>query len=272
MNLKKIMKCAFSVLIFALLLCNVAAGQPSSSREKPNWINEPARELNNSVIQVLKATGTTEDEARNKAVAEIGKWQSSSGGQRLQVQIKDGNAVIVGYDDLTVKARIKDEYCEKERFGQYRVYLLVQIAKNPDPSYKLERVDVTDKYDFSPRVFVPGMAQIYKGSKGKGVFFIAAEASLIVGAVIMENLRANENSLQKTTLDRATQEFYRDNAIMYKNIRTGMVAGAIVIYAWNIIDGWVAPGKKHIVVGSTKLQIAPYATPQSGGMALVLNF
>jgi hypothetical protein len=261
------MKHTFSILIFALLLYNAAAGHAASFSEKPDWINEPTRTLTNSVIRVFMATGATEDEASNKVAAQIIEWQSSSTGLRSQIQIKNGHIVVTSSDELTVKQRIMDTHYEIERSGQYRVYVLAQIAKNP--AYILERAGVTNKYDFSPRVFVPGMAQIYKGSKGKGIFFITAEASLIVGAVVMENLRANEISLYNTTHDKA---FHSENARMYSNVRNGLVAGAIVIYAWNVIDGWVASGKKHIVLGSTKLQFAPYATTQSGGLALVLSF
>ena len=72
-----------------------------------------------------------------------------------------GNDVKVdGNHNLIAKARVIDEYVERIEPGRYRVYLLVQTAKNPTLGY--EHVKVTERYPFSPRVFVPGMAQLQR--------------------------------------------------------------------------------------------------------------
>ena len=56
------------------------------------------------------------------------------------------------------------------------------------------------------------------------------------------------------------------------NIRNGFIAGAAAIYAWNIIDGIVAKGKQHVVIGDIALNIAPYATHLSQGVSINATF
>jgi hypothetical protein len=126
---------------------------------------------------------------------------------------------------------------------------------------------------FSPRVFVPGMAQIHKGSTLKGTLFIAGEVAMIGGIVLAESLRASYNSKINTTHSAADKKTYINNAGNWQNIRNGFIAGAAAVYVWNVIDGIVAKGKKRVVVfGNTNLRIMPYATPEAGGVMFALNF
>ena len=50
--------------------------------------------------------------------------------------------------------------------------------------------------------------------------------------------------------------------------------GGMVVYAWNVIDGIVAKGKKHVqVLGSVDVKLTPYVTPDlASGISLKLNF
>jgi hypothetical protein len=57
-----------------------------------------------------------------------------------------------------------------------------------------------------------------------------------------------------------------------QNLRNGFIAGATALYAWNVIDGIVSKGKKHIQIGDANLKIAPYASPYAGGISLAFNF
>lgn len=247
-------------------------GQCSSSQEKVDWVNGYFQEKANSYIEAVSATGPTESEARNKAAQIVMERRSIATGQRVKVQIQNGNFVTTGADELTVKARVIDEYREWCGPGEYRVSLLVQTAKNP--SFDFEVVNVTKDYPFSPRVFVPGMAQLHKGSTTKGVLFIAGEVACIGGIVICEGLRASYNSKINTTHNVKEKQSYIDDAGNMQNLRNGFIAGAALLYAWNVIDGIVAKGKKHVeVLGSVDLRIMPYASPDlTGGVMLSLNF
>lgn len=173
-----------------------------------------------------------------------------------------------------------------------KIYILVQVQRNvngADDFYSLDpnnykdshfnkqlkeyNAQLTGHYPFSARVFVPGMAQLYKGSKTKGLFFIIGEAACVGGLVIAESLRASYDSKAVSTQNTEQKKTYYNRADNCENIRNGLIAGAAVLYVWNVIDGIAAKGKKRaVMLGDAQLRISPYATPQCGGFALSFKF
>ena len=252
------------------LLPRLTMGQCSSSQERPTWVDGYFQEETYSYIEAVTASGPTEDDARNKAAQILVERRSLATGSRMNVKVQNGNFVVSGADELTVKIRVVDEYREWCGPGEYRVSLLVQTAKNP--TYTLEAIKVTKDYDFSPRVFVPGMAQLHKGSTVKGILFIAGEVAFIGGIVVSEGLRASYEAKINTTHNASDKQRYIDNASNMENVRNICIAGAAAVYVWNVIDGIVAKGKKHIVIGGTQLSIVPYLSPYNSGLTLSLNF
>lgn len=176
--------------------------------------------------------------------------------------------------------------------GRLKIYILVQVQRNVngvddfyslnthqfqdsdfDKKLKEYNAAVTGRYPFSGRVFVPGWAQLHKGSKGKGIFFIVGEAACVTGIVIAESMRASYESKFNSTHDAHKMQTYGNKADNCTNIRNGLIAGAAALYLWNVIDGIAAKGKrKAVMLGDAQLRIAPYAASQSGGIALSLNF
>ena len=138
--------------------------------------------------------------------------------------------------------------------------------------YTYEPVSVTSKYPFSGRVFVPGMAQLYKGSTTKGIAFIASEVIAVGGIVAFEGLRSSYDSKINTTKDAKKRQDYIDKTNNMQNLRNGFIAGALAIYAWNVVDGIVAKGKKHVEVGNVAMRFTPFATPDAAGLAMNIQF
>ena len=131
----------------------------------------------------------------------------------------------------------------------------------------------TTKYPFSGRVFVPGMAQIYKGSKTKGGIIIGAEVLGVAGIVTSFSMKASYEKLMQE--DKKHAASYSQSADLWQNIGWGCVAFTAAVYVYNIIDGAVAPGKRHIQIGSKSYNyaLAPMATPRGDfGLAARLNF
>lgn len=262
---------SFRFFMVCMLLLGIFGGQHALSQERPSWVDGYFNDLDRSYIKTATAVGFTEEEALNKAVEQIIGARSQEAGIRVDVSVKaDGQIVVQGKDELTVKARVVDEYRTYEN-GRYRVSVLAQVAKNP--TLEFETVKVTDDYGFMASAFVPGMAQLQKGSKGKAVFFIGAEVAFVGGIVAAECLRASYESKIASTHDVKSKQTYIDNANMCSNVRNIAIVGAAAIYVWNVIDGMVAKGKKHIVIAeNTSLNIMPYFTPDAGGLALCLKF
>lgn len=256
--------------IFAILLPLIMWGQNYASNERPTWINGYFSEQPNSYIEVVSATGYSEDNARTKAAQVIVERRSLATGQRNSIDIRNGNIILNGQDNLTVKSRIVDQYTEYLGPGEYRVSLLVQTAKNPEFQY--EPVYVTNRYPFSPRVFVPGMAQLQKGQTLKGTLFITGEVAAIAGIFAFEGMRSSYESKIKRTHNANEVQNYINKADNMRNVRNGFIVGAVAIYAWNVIDGIVGKGKKHIEVGQSHLTFMPYTDLESAGVLLSVTF
>lgn len=255
-------------MLIGLLFPIVLVGQQTGA-EKPEWTEGYFKEIENSYIEVVSAWDYNANEARKKAVNEIISRRSIATGTEANVTIKNDDVSISAGHDLIVKARIIDEYVDFSNNG-YIVYLLVQTAKNP--TFVYEPVKVSNDYGFSARVFVPGMAQIYKGQVVKGSLFIAGEVAAIGGVIAFESLRASYKSKIGRTHNTKLRQQYINKTNNMKNIRNGFIGGAVAIYVWNVIDGIVAKGKKHIVIGENQLHFTPYTTMQSAGLMMSFNF
>ncbi|WP_300770492.1 hypothetical protein [uncultured Bacteroides sp.] len=176
--------------------------------------------------------------------------------------------------------------------NRMKIYILIQVQRNVngvDDFYSLNtgsfrdknfnkrlkdyKASITGRYPFSGRVFIPGWAQLHKGSKGKGIFFILAEAACVGGIVATENMRASYESKYGSTHDADKKRSYANKADNCANLRNGLIAGAAAVYLWNVIDGIAARGKrKPFMLGDAQLEVSPYVAPQAGGFALSLNF
>lgn len=264
------MRSIFAALLFILFPALSAWGQYARSGEKPAWTEGFFQEEQNSYIEVVSAFGYDEESARNKAAEVAIARRNLATGAEMKVRVSGGNISVDGNGSLIVKSRIVDEYVEYLNGKGYRVYLLVQTAKNP--TYDFEPVNVTDRYPFSMRAFVPGMAQIHKGSTGKGIAFISAEVVMLGGVVAFECMRSYYDGKIGTTHNSDAIQAYMDNARLMSGLRNGFIAGAVAVYVWNVIDGIVAKGDRHIMVGEAACRISPYVVPDAGGVMLTFNF
>lgn len=263
------MKRVIYILIAIALFPLAAMGQRYLQEKKPFWVDGYFRELEKSYLEVVSASDYELESARNRAIKEIVSRRSIATGTQASVSMNDNDISVTAGHELIVKARVIDEYVVHTA-GGYVVYLLVQTAKNP--TYQYETVNVTDKYPFSSRVFVPGMAQLYKGSNIKGVLFITGEIATVGGIIVTECLRTSYKSKFASTHNTEAKKFYAKKSDNMANIRNVCIAGAVALYAWNVIDGIVARGKGHIEIGDTRMRISPYASLQSAGVALSLSF
>lgn len=247
------------IWVFVLVSLEITA-------QVPQWKSGYFKELDNSYIETASGVGKTIDEARDKAASEIIRKRDMATGASARVV----NGQVTTSGELMVKSRVLDEYTEQLSTGEYRVYLLTQTAKHPSNSY--EPVSVSDEYPFSARCFVPGMQQLYKGQRAKGIAFIAAEAACIGGIVLSQALKASYTSKMNSTHNSQQKQDYSNRANAWNAAGYGFIAGAVVFYAWNIIDGIVSPGRPTIKYNDNILTFVPAASPDFMGMSLTLTF
>lgn len=260
------------VLLLATLIfmSSLSYAQFRTSSGRPVWIDGYFEDAPNSYIEVVSAVGYDEGDARENALQMIVQRRNMSAGGRYGVDLQGDRVVVSGNDELTVKARVLDEFVEHPSPGQFRVSMLVQTAKHPD--YPFEPVTVSNKYSPSARALIPGMAQIYKGNMAKGVVFIAGEVALIGGIVVSEAMRSSYYSRISTTHQANAIKVYSAYASGWATVRNICIAGAAALYVWNVVDGLVAKGKPRVEVGQASLAMLPYTDNRSTGLVLAFNF
>ena len=262
------------IIFFLLFFCSPVDVMASNchapdSYPKGHWIEQWKNkgsihhQLKKSYIHVIESRDTSYDEALAKAKKEA-EDQADKGG--------NGGGTVRGPQyDLAVQRQELGRYCEFDN-GTYTVYLLYQTAR--DPSDKMELISTSPDNFFSAKVFVPGMAQIYKGQNVKGALFITGEVLFIGGLAASFGLSAHYKDRHDNETNAERRSKYGDwaNAAYY----TGwtFVGLAAALYIANIIDGAVSqPGDFALFDENGKRVVfVPTATFDSVGLAMNLNF
>lgn len=254
------------MLAVALILCATASAQSV----EPKWKSQGLMDLTYSYVEVVSADASTVSDARDKAAQAIVQRRNLAVGAEMKVKVVDGKITSSGDQKMIVTARILDEYAEEVGYNNWRVYLLVQTLKHPQ--YSFENITVTDQYPFSARAFVPGMQQLYKCQKTKGIMFIAAEVACVGGIVVSEGLRTSNINLINSTHNAQQRAQYTDNANMWQNVRNGFIAATAAVYVWNVIDALTAKGARYVKQGSAQFALAPYTNGETVGFAMNVKF
>ena len=235
------MKKTILLSLIVLLLSPLAYCQ--GEKAKPQWVDYPVHfDGKNSKLITLSGYDITKEEARKNAVKSL-----EEGGRKLNE----------GY-------RIIEEYFDIQGIMAYG-YFLVQVA-NELKCTDWEPVEMnTTKYPFSARCFVPGMAQIYKGSTVKGGLIIGGEILGVAGIVAGFSMKAQNERWMLESKKASDKQDYADRADMWQNIGYGCIAFTAALYIYNVIDGAIAPGKEHIQIGSKSFNYAIVPTLSSRG-------
>lgn len=265
------MKCYKPIVVLAIVIMGYGhLFAQSSNTIAPDWIKGYFQELHNSYIEVVSGSATDRDAARNKAAQIIVERRNLTTGQRVNVRVNGGNVIVDGDSELTVKARVIDEYAERVSSGQWVVYLLVQTCKHPNLTY--EPVTVSGRYPFSVRALIPGMVQIEKGQTGKGVAFIGSELVFVGGIIAFEGLRSTYTNKIGSTHNATQRIGYADKANTFATMRNISIAGAAVVFVWSFVDALSSKGPNRVILGDASLMVTPYADMESIGLALNIKF
>lgn len=253
--MKRIYLIATMCLMGTLLQSTVADAQTfSDSKDKPTWATPTfKRTLPNTYLEVVVMTGHDQKSIIRDAENEIIRRRK----------------LMVGEDDPWMKSGYIASYWESTANG-LTGYFLYQTRKNP--TYEAEAVEATTEYGFSPRVFIPGAQQIWKGQSSRAALFIGGEVACIGGIIVSQSLKANYTSKINSTHNNSQKQSYANRANAWNVAGYGFIAGSAALYVWNIIDGIVAPGRPTIKYNDKILSFAPTASPQCVGLALTMSF
>ena len=265
-------------LLFLLLL--IAAQMTLVAQEMPQWVLQKPRPANDSYLYVVeRGVGDTEMEARNRAMGLV--YRSTIERLALAIDLSSINEAIANgsnygesSDAMNVPVNKVCEYIQREG-NQYAVYVLCQVARYGNMAYNFTpftQCNQLAKSQYIGHSFVPGLAQIKKGSVGKGTAFIVSEVVLVGGVVAAECLQRYYAQQISMTHNSTLKQRYAQNANICQISRNVGIGCVAAVYIWNVIDGMVAKGKTQIPLGTAELHLAPYADYESGGVAAVVNF
>ena len=263
-----------------LLLLLVATQMNLVAQEMPQWVLQKPRPANDSYLYVVeRGVGATEMEARNRAMGLV--YRSTIERLALAIDLSSINEAIANgsnygesSDAMNVPVNKVCEYIQREG-NQYAVYVLCQVARYGNMAYNLTpftQCNQLAKSQYIGHSFVPGLAQIKKGSVGKGTAFIVSEVVLVGGVVAAECLQRYYAQQISMTHNSTLKQRYAQNANICQITRNICIGGVAAVYVWNVIDGIVAKGKPHVSIDGKTLSFMPYATIEDAGLAVNFKF
>ena len=250
------------------------------AQDVPQWVQKKPRPANDTYLYVVeRGVGATEMEARNRAMGLV--YRSTIERLALAIDLSSINAAISNGSNygatseaMNVPVNKVCEYMQREG-SQYVVYVLCQVAQYgnvPALFTPFTQCNQLAKSQYIGHSFVPGLAQIKKGSVGKGTAFIVSEVVLVGGVVAAECLQRYYAQQISMTKNSTLKQRYAQNANICQISRNVGIGCVAAVYVWNVIDGMVTKGKTQIPLGTAELRLAPYADYESGGVAAVVNF
>jgi hypothetical protein len=184
-------------------------------------------------------------------------------------QIQDGATIRLGVTKdcrIEVRSIPRIEYREKHKDG-YHIWQLVQIAKHPDlqlPSPSQGYLDKAKRDALGLKPFIPGAAQLYKGSKTKAcVIWSGMGAPLAAGFLSEKVIKKHHNDAKskiKGSSTIAKRDLHTRDAKRLRDTHNTLVVSAIAIpsafYIYSLFDGYyVAPPNNNNKRHRLKVQI-----------------
>lgn len=286
--------------ILFLLLCSFCLGmaraQQKSDRLRPRWLTSslPVAKSPSYIFLDASGTGSTLEEARQRSFVNLSTRLEHERGITINSSVKVNSTAVreIGKrtqqsrqtyqmecvengKEIALTTRVIDEYWERDA-QNYVCYVLYTITDNnyAGGSYD-DDIRLTTSYGAKGFLYsiIPGVGQLYKGSKLKGGLILGGTAACAGMIVVAENMRSSY--VKKMTEKPKYKDFYNDKAGNWENVRNGFIGAAAALYIYNLIDAAVAPGRRQVVVKKkhqANLSLVPSCSPDYTGIALVMNF
>lgn len=271
------------VAIFSLLTCY------AQKIDVPGWIFSTPKAKNGTYQYVVEsAIGTTEAEARNRAIAQV----FLSAMMRIGMPVSSGEinqALQEGktYGEISMQYNIPiNKVCEYSEIvsNGYKVYVLCQVAiPRVSPNFE-EFTGCSDTRKYRNWVagvesaLLPGLGQMTKHRGGAGTGFLVGELVLVGGAIGIYFSAKNTSSWGKphSVKERGYSSNYNFFINRYNTLRIinhSLFYSAAALHLINIVHAvCVKPKYKTKKVKSNNLSMYPALIPNSrNDMALGLG-
>lgn len=285
------------LFILTATICsqNFAFAGNKSDKLKPKWVTQALPEAQSGTYIFVRSHGVGSSLAGAKQMAFVSmsqkleiergltvntsvqsrerlyQNQKSSGSEYEQEIILD---VTENGHQLKIVCREIDEYWT-ENSGKYNVDVLYTVTdKNSYGGSYNDDIKVSAKYGAGPGFLsvIPSVGQFYKGSVVKGSLILAGEIAAAGGIILCENTRASYIKKMQEQPKHASE--YNSMADSWETGRNVCIGAAAAIYVYNLIDAFIAPGAKRVLVTSKDIHLstAPYVDSKSIGVCIAFRF
>ena len=259
----------------------------AQSADRPGWTYNTPQAGNSTYLYVVeRAGGTTVEEARNNALAQV--YRSTMMRIGAVVSWDEINRTLQSGEDwgtVSMKYNIPvNKVCEfvERRDNGFIVSVLCQVAKsgNEYPEWDEFRgcTDI-NKYNngtaLLKSVFIPGLGQMGKRRFGSGFFTLMGELLFVgggVGAYYMANHELEVIRDYQTTFEYYQQA--KNNYNPWRTVHIASLSAAAVLYAWNLYRAFtISPKyKKNDKALTYYPAIIPTEYALSAGVGFTLTF
>lgn len=289
----------FILLILLFLCCCTleVIAQTASDKMKPRWITSTLPKNISPSYTFISASGTgiSLEEARQRTFVNLTTKLEHERGIKVSssVKVQSNSQRVNGRrnqqtnqtfqmectedgKNITLNTRVIDEYWERASNGSFTCYVLYTVAdKNYSGGSYDDDIRLTTSYGAKGffMSLIPGVGQLYKGSKLKGGLILGGTVACAGMIIASENMRSSYiKKMQEKPVHKA---FYNDKADLWCNVRNGFIGATAVLYVYNLIDAAVAPGRRRVIVkegNSIYFSFFPSWNQNMTGLSLVMNF
>ena len=267
-----------------------------SDKIRPTWLNDLTKlKKTNDTFEylVVQNDGNMLQSLKEGRMTNLANYleQSNKIAGIISRDTKTENSTTTGFQSTSVNklsfttktdvvqftSKMIDDYWEYVTYPDgtkiYRYFTLYAVSTQKKPIF--DEVSFSNTYGVQGlwrSSLVPGWGQMHKGSTAKGIMILGGEAALIGGIIVTESRRASYAKKVNETRNAAHIRTYSNKAGNMEIIRNSCIAGAAVLYAYNLIDAIAAPGAKRIIPKDWNMSLGGYATPKETEIGLVINF
>ncbi len=282
--------------LLCILLCSVqtlSAGKRSDA-VKPKWLTASVPEsMSNSYFFVRAyGKGLSVAAAKQDAFANMSQRLEAERKLTIDTYSKVSEVIVQNTDESASEYRqeIIVEATEKGRKikitcreiddywtcnnGVYEMHVLYTVSNNTYGGSYEDEIIITTEYGAKAGFMsiIPSVGQFYKGSTTKGSIILASEILAAGGIILCENNRASYIKKMHEQPKYASE--YNSLANTWETNRNICIGAAAAIYAYNLIDAFVAKGAKRVVIKKSNATFSamPYIDANSMGVSLALQF
>lgn len=287
---------AILFLISITVSYTYSKGNNHSSHKVPEWVKKGEEKYNHQknndsyYFKIIENTGNNLESVRNQNVLALASYigQVNHISSTTKTDISHNASTGEEHDITSISysndastevflTKLVDEYWKENNVDgtiQYDYYALFAVSAQ-DKNTNFDHFSKTTQYGMNGlvRSLIPGVGQIYKGSKLKGTSIMAGEALLVGGIIYSESMRSSYHKKMIEQPKHAGE--YNSLADNWQTARTIFSSAAVALYIYNLIDAAVANGARRIVIKKNTnwgVSLRPTIYDTSTGISLCVNF